>query len=208
MRLWISILSLLALGCTAATAADLSLHVVNQKGVGMADAVVTFQPASDAAQSNSAAAPLIVNQTNNTFTPYMTVVPRGSQVQFRNDDSVLHHVFSFSAAKRFSLKLFGQSEPQTLQFDTAGIVVVGCNIHDDMIAYLNIVDTPYAAQTGPDGRVTLTGLPETPGELRVWHPLMKGRGNTYSQSIDPAAIARVVRIERKFRRGARPVGDY
>ena len=77
-----------------------------------------------------------------------------------------------------------------------------------MIAYLKVVVTPHAEKTGADGAVTLTGLPDLPGELRIWHPLMKGRNNELRVEVEAPPAGQTLDFERKFRRGASPVGDY
>lgn len=193
-------------------AADLLVYLKTNKGVGIADAVATFHPKGDALQAGSVTQngrpKQAINQKNQQFQPFMTVVPKGSKVDFINEDSVLHHVFSFSAAKKFSLKLFGTQETHSVDFDQPGIVVVGCNIHDDMIAYLKIVETPFAGKTDAQGALVLTNLPDGPGELRIWHPLMKAKRNELRVNIENAATAAPVELAAKFRRGARPVGDY
>ncbi|MEM9288796.1 MAG: hypothetical protein AAGA36_10695 [Pseudomonadota bacterium] len=203
------IMAVLAMVSGPAWAADITVKMSNQKGVPVEGAVVTFHPETGAPLSaEDAAASITVNQKDNNFLPFISVVPREASVKFLNEDSVLHHVFSFSAAKRFSLKLFGKGEPQEVVFDDPGVVVVGCNIHDQMIAYLKIVETPHAGKTEDDGMVTLTNVPDSPGELRIWHPLMKGRGNELRVAVDPTTTSDVLAFERKFRRGARPTGDY
>mgnify|MGYP001117492615 CR=1 FL=1 len=87
--------------------------------------------------------------------PYVLLVPKGATVAFPNLDRVRHHVYSFSKAKRFELKLYGQEENRTVTFDQAGTVAVGCNIHDQMSAFVKVVGTPYAERTDANGRVVI-----------------------------------------------------
>ncbi|MEM7569216.1 MAG: carboxypeptidase regulatory-like domain-containing protein [Pseudomonadota bacterium] len=193
-----------------AQASSLTVTLLNQKSAGVGEAVVTFTPAGGEGVpiTGKPADPLTVNQRDLTFMPFISVVPRNTQVSFLNEDSVLHHVFSFSPIKRFSLKLFGTDETQSVVFDEPGVVVVGCNIHDNMIAYLKVVDTPFAGKTDADGSFTLEGLPPGPGQLTVWHPLMKGRGNQLTAEVVIGPDGQALEFKKKFRRGARPVGDY
>jgi hypothetical protein len=50
-------------------------------------------------------------------------------------------------------------------FDKTGLVVLGCNIHDTMVAWVFIVDTPWFARSGVDGVAALKSLPN--GEYTI-----------------------------------------
>lgn len=113
--------------------------------------------------------PMEMKQENLTFDPFVLIVPVGAEVKFPNLDRVRHHVYSFSRGNKFELKLYGKEEARTVKLEKAGIAAIGCNIHDEMVAYIRIVDTPYAAKTGADGKVTLD-LPVSATAATVWHP--------------------------------------
>jgi hypothetical protein len=102
----------------------------------------------------------------------------GASVTFMNHDTVRHHVYSFSLAKRFELKLAGKQQNRSVLFDKPGIVPLGCNIHDRMIAYLDVVDTPWAKTADANGHVILRDLPAGPVLISVWHPYLRARGNS------------------------------
>jgi len=103
------------------------------------------------------------------------IVPVGSTVSFPNKDKVRHHVYSFSAPKKFELKLYGRDETRSVTFDKPGAVSLGCNIHDGMIAFIFVSDTPFAAKTGADGSATVQDAPTGASTLLVWHPDLKAR---------------------------------
>lgn len=111
-------------------------------------------------------------QRNATFHPHVLTVPTGSHVAFPNKDTTRHHVFSFSPAKTFDLELYLSETPPPIHFDQAGVVVLGCNIHDHMQAFIVVSDAPYAAQTDHEGTLTLPALPEGSHRMRVWHSRM------------------------------------
>ena len=90
---------------------------------------------------------------------------------------------------RFELQLYGRDESRTHTFATAGLAAIGCNIHDQMLAYIKVVDTPWAAKTPAGGDVTLRGVPAGAATLRVWHPRLAGRGNEISQPLTVAIAA-------------------
>jgi hypothetical protein len=111
----------------------------------------------------------------------------GSPVYFPNKDDVRHHVYSFSAAKRFELPLYVGTPAEPVVFDRPGIVTIGCNIHDWMIGYIYVAETPYFARSGGDGQARLDNLPAGRYVLRVWHPRME---------LSEEATSRAVNLER------------
>jgi hypothetical protein len=92
----------------------------------------------------------------------------GSTVTFPNRDNTRHHVYSFSPAKRFELPLYAGSDVDPVRFDTPGVVTLGCNIHDWMIGYIHVLDTPFHGVTDAQGRSRIE-LPAGRYQLRVWH---------------------------------------
>jgi hypothetical protein len=101
--------------------------------------------------------------------PRVTVLRTGSSVTFPNSDQVHHQVYSFSPAKTFALKLYAGSPKTAVEFDKPGLVVLGCNIHDKMLAFVAVVDSPYFSKIASSGTATLN-LPRGRYGLRVWHP--------------------------------------
>ena len=92
---------------------------------------------------------------------------------FTNKDPLKHHVYSFSKAKKFEIKLYSGKPPEPIVFNKIGSVTLGCNIHDHMLAYAYIVDTPYYSLSNKKGYVQLSGLPDGKYQLNIWHPLQK-----------------------------------
>ena len=120
-------------------------------------------------------APAVMDQRDRRFVPQILPVQTGAAVSFPNTDSISHHVYSFSPAKRFELYLPKQERNQggrgaPLTFDQAGVVALGCNIHDWMLAYILVVDTPWFAKADPQGLAVLADLPAGRYRLVVWHP--------------------------------------
>lgn len=171
-----------------AAAADLTVSVRTPSGQPVADAVVMVHPAAGAPKGPIRFDwPLRVAQRNVQFEPFVLVAPVGASVSFPNLDKVRHHVYSFSRGNRFELKLFGRDESRSATMATAGVVAIGCNIHDQMLAFIRVVDTPYAAKTGANGDAVLRGLPAGAATLKVWHPWLVGRGNEISKPMSTAA---------------------
>ncbi len=167
---------LLAL-CTAGPAAHgatLAATVTGGNGKPLPNAVVVAVPETGVPPRAGAPPVEVVDQIRKEFTPYVKAIRVGSLVEFPNKDNVQHHVYSFSAAKPFELPLYKGKPPQALLFDKPGIVRLGCNIHDWMIGYIYVADSPWYGKTGDNGRVELDKLPAGRYRVRVWHPWMDG----------------------------------
>jgi len=151
-----------------AYAGPLLATVTTPDGRPLADAAVVAEPV--AGTRHQARHMVAIEQRNREFIPYLTVIQTGTRVEFPNRDPVKHHVYSFSPAKSFEIKLYSGKPTQPVLFDKPGEVAVGCNIHDWMEAYILVVDSPYFAKTGQDGKALLRQLPPGEYRLRVWHP--------------------------------------
>lgn len=160
----------------AANAGDVTVVVKDQKGAPMVDAVVTLV-VPGAKSPARPSQPLEMGQKDLMFTPFVLIVPVGAEVRFNNQDRVRHHVFSFSPAKKFELKLFGKDQSHTIKFDKPGVVALGCNIHDGMTAFIKVVDTPYAVRTDALGRAVLHDVPAGRAAVKVWQPYLRGPAN-------------------------------
>src|SRR3954465_6325827 len=156
----------LAGAATPLAAASLSVRVVDSSGHPVRDAVVTLYP-SAGARAPHAGGRYAISQQNLQFHPFLTIVPVGADVSFPNLDPTKHHVYSFSAAKKFELKLFAKDQSRTAPFDTAGVVALGCNIHDQMSAFIVVTGSAWTARTNPQGLVTFADAPNAPGRLTV-----------------------------------------
>lgn len=177
----------LCIGAFVASAADEGarrVQVVTQSGEPLEGAVVYLRgDGADLAVSNAPAEPGVMDQIDRQFVPYILVVQRGAEVAFPNSDSIKHHVFSFSKAKKFQIKLYRGAEVDPVLFDAAGEVELGCNVHDWMLGYIYVVDTPYFARTDRSGFATLS-VPDGAYEVGVWHPRMGGEENTLQKDME------------------------
>jgi len=181
IRILAAALALLA--GSAAAAADLEVQVRAPNGQPVADAVVTVHLVARPTPAPKVGTGYAIDQQDIQFHPFVTVVPVGSRIMFMNHDATRHHVYSFSPAKHFELKLEQRQQNRDVVFDKAGVVPLGCNIHDKMIAFIDVVDTPWAVKTGSDGRAVLRGLPATGVTVTVWHPYLKAPGNHVDRNV-------------------------
>lgn len=112
----------------------------------------------------------VIHQKNQTFRPDLVVVAKNSTVDFPNDDKIFHNVFSLSRAARFDLGLYKSGSTRSVQVRRAGVVDIYCNIHPNMVSQIKVVDTPYHAVTGADGRFRITGIPPGTYPVTAWVP--------------------------------------
>jgi plastocyanin len=151
----------------AALAGMVTVNVATPSGAAAADAVIVLEPLDATPPMHREAA--VIDQINKRFAPRVSVVRTGTAITFPNSDRIRHQVYSFSPAKTFSLKLYAGSPNTPVIFDHPGIVVLGCNIHDSMVAFVAVVDSPYFAKTTDAGTVSLS-LPAGRYRLLAWHP--------------------------------------
>jgi plastocyanin len=162
-----------ASGATAA--AQLVVHVSDSGGRPVADAVVTLVPQGDTPSPAQHRQPQVrvIDQKNLMFMPYVQVLRPGDAVVFRNSDRTRHHVYSFSPAKAFEFVLVPGQSSQPLTLANAGVVAVGCNIHDQMATYLYVSQAPWIAQARNDGAAVFTDVPPGTYVVGAWHPRLR-----------------------------------
>ena len=182
LRRILSIFCLFALSAPA-FAAPLTVRVVDAAGRPVKDAVVTLSPTAAAAARPAQPGRFVISQKDLQFRPFVLVVPVGSNVSFPNLDPMKHHVYSFSAAKRFELKLFAKDQSRAVEFDKPGVVALGCNIHDGMTAFIVVTESPWAVRTDHQGTAIINDPPAAAGQLTVWHPYLRSRDNVVSTAI-------------------------
>lgn len=182
--------------CGSAQAVSVAVNVTDAAGKPLALAVVSIEPVTGKLAVQPAA-PTQVAQSKRQFVPRVSVVTVGTSVAFPNQDTVRHHVYSFSPTKNFELKLYSGVPAQPVLFDKPGIAVLGCNIHDQMAAWIVVIDTPFYALTSEDGHARVNAV--TPGSYRVkvWHPGLPGNSDGVSQALTVGAadIEQAVRLD-------------
>jgi plastocyanin len=188
-------------------AAPLTVRVVDASGRPVRNAVVTLYPAGNAARAPRPSGRYVVSQKSIQFHPFLTIVPVGANVSFPNLDPTKHHVYSFSPAKKFELKLFAKDQSRTVHFDKAGVIALGCNIHDQMSAFIVVTDSAWTARSNAQGLAVFADAPNAAGRLTVWHPYLRAPGGTLQQPV--SASQRSASFALKLRPPpAMPAMDY
>ena len=169
--------------CSAAGAATLTISVQAPDGHALTGAVVSARPL-DAPAKHAPPVHAVMDQVNRAFAPDLLVIPVGSTVEFPNSDAVSHQIYSFSPAKRFQLPLYRGKPYPPIVFEQPGVITLGCNIHDNMLAYIIVTDAPFFGRTDAAGSWATASLPAGRYRVRVWHPL----------ASEPADVEQIVQV--------------
>jgi plastocyanin len=182
---WAIGLWLLAAGVPA-YAAELNVSALDPTGHGSAGIVFVAEPQFDL-PIKRVNRTVVMDQRQKQFVPNIVVIQTGTGIDFPNSDQIEHQVYSFSPAKTFQLSLYAGHKYPPIVFDHAGLVVVGCNIHDQMIGYIYVTDSPFFGRSDDAGQWAAHDLP--PGNYRItaWHPRMQEAATTPLQL--PVTIA-------------------
>ncbi|GLQ87876.1 carboxypeptidase regulatory-like domain-containing protein [Dyella flagellata] len=166
----------------AAQAGTLTVSAIDSHGHAVGDAVISI----DRANPPAAASTHYVDQKAETFIPYVEVMHPGDSVVFRNSDNTRHHVYSFSPLAAFQFILSPGESSAPVLLDHTGIIAVGCNIHDRMIAYL-VVTADQSQVTSKQGKARFDGLPPGRYTVRIWHPQLSPGHAPASVTVDVPA---------------------
>lgn len=193
---------LVCLAWRPAGAGDVTLTVVDAAGAPVAEAVVYLEGGPASLDPVAAA---VIDQHDKAFVPQVTVVRTGAEVTFTNSDIVSHHVYSFARPNAFELPLYKGGTRPAVRLGHPGIVTLGCNIHDSMVGYIVVVDTPWFARADAKGVATLAGVVPGDYRVRVWSPRLDPAQALDGPAVAVAAapVARPVSLPRRQRaRGA------
>jgi plastocyanin len=161
-------------------AASLSAHAVTitgkvqikkKNGEAVADAsnVVVFLEGLKAEAKDIPAKSATILQKDKQFTPAVLPIMVGMEVDFPNEDVIMHNVFSLSKTKTFDLGLYKKGTKKTVKFEKSGLVKIYCNIHEKMVSYILILDNPYYTTTDKDGNFKIENVPKGKFKLAAWH---------------------------------------
>ncbi len=202
---------LLLATASSARAGEIAASVADTAGKPVAEAVVFVYEIPGGAFPPPAE-PAVMDQINKEFVPRVLPILAGTKVRFPNKDNTHHHIYSFSKAKKFEVPLFKDEPADPVEMEKPGVIKLGCNIHDWMLGYILVLDNPYFARTGADGKAALAGIPEGEYELAVWSERLKGPVEATRQKVKVGAGAAKAAFKpslgpaRKAKRAA--VGDY
>src|SRR5258706_10149739 len=112
--------------------------------------------------------PVEMEQRGQSFLPHVLPILRGTTVRFPNNDHVRHNVFSPAGPRPFNFGIYPPGAIKELTFDALGVVMLLCNIHENMSAFILVLQNPYFARVTPDGRYRIDGVPAGGSTLVLW----------------------------------------
>ena len=168
----------LALALCASTpvwAASVDVNITSTDGHPAAFAVAELFPMEPAAATPAShlSDEAIIDQRDETFFPLVSIIRRGGHVVFTNNDHTMHQVYSFSPIKQFAFELDRGQKSAPVIFDKPGIAAIGCNIHDQMVTFVYVADTPWAVATDANGHAEIAQVPPGKYRVSVWDPQLK-----------------------------------
>jgi len=192
----------------SAGAATLAVTVRDQSAHPVADAVIVAVPLQGIPRPKGERPKEVIDQIDKAFVPRVKVIQVGTSISFPNKDNIRHHVYSFSQAKKFELPLYKGLPAGPVVFDKPGVVVLGCNIHDWMIAYVYVVESPWFGKSERAGEVRIVDLPAGEYDVEAYHPRARDaaepvRSRVTIGAAEPAAIELQITL-RPAARSSRP----
>jgi plastocyanin len=204
---------LVPLGCALAGAMThaqtLSVTLLDQNANPVEGAVIELLVSDELKGNFQNTTDIVVDQVDKEFVPRVSIVVAGNQVSFPNSDDILHHVYSFAPINTFNIPLYGREEEARFsqEFPISGVVEIGCNIHDWMLAYIYVSETALSSISDSGGLASLLDLPLGNYQLRVWHPRLSESDNNLIVDVEISAEATTnldlsleLERERKIRR--------
>ncbi len=184
MALLLSIMS-----CAVVQAETINVIVVDPDGTPVPE-VVVFVEQDGAKVRRAAPASAVMDQRDKQFVPHVLVVQKGASVLFPNSDTIGHHVYSFSKPNNFVLPLYTGDPHDPVTFEHDGVVMLGCNIHDHMLAYIVVVDTDVFGVTDESGSVSLNVADSATGySVNIWSPRIRDGKQELTKRVDTSSSA-------------------
>ena len=174
------ILLFIMTGCTAVQAAQINITITAHKERPTKGVVVELVALNHAPITPGR---IEINQVDKEFVPLVSVTPVGSKVIFNNLDELKHHVYSVSSGNQFDLPLHNDISPAEISLDKTGVVKLGCNIHDWMLAYVYVSESERVKIADDTGIVSFTELPAGEYEIRLWSPRLRNTKVPITETI-------------------------
>ena len=190
-------------------ASELKFTIEDIEGASLENAVITVTPLFEKPKLNKRVE--IVDQIGKEYVPHVLIIARGSSVDFPNKDNIRHHVYSFSDAKQFELPLYESTAARPVVFEKAGVVALGCNIHDWMRGYIYVADTPYTALSDASGQAKIDNLTNGAYQIDVWHPRQKSEFEPIGYELNLEAANHIefqLEIRAKIKKRKKRKGRY
>lgn len=189
------LLAIVLLFSTRVAAEEILVTVLDKDSQPLSNIVVEFISTKPSINTSTGSQKATMKQIDQQFVPHILVVNKGTEVQFPDTDNVLHHVYSFSEAKTFEVAIYKEDIKRHITFEKAGIVELGCNIHDWMLGYLYVANSTIFAQTSPSGQATFSDIPLGSYKVKVWHPRLDIMDIQSEYKVEVESESKNIKIE-------------
>jgi plastocyanin len=191
------LVAVLAAGAVpTASAATLDILVVDPQGTPVPNVAVYLDDGTTPTNQPGTA---VMDQVDTRFVPHILLIQKGTAVEFPNSDVVAHHVYSFSKPNDFVLPLYKGDPHDPVTFEEDGVVILGCNIHDEMLAYIIVVDTDVFGMTDAHGKLALDLDPVAEAyAIRVWSPRIRDSKSALTRRLSNADTSIVIELSKKL----------
>ena len=176
-------LLVLMLSATSSFGSDIDVFVVDRNGRPVADVAVHATRVDGKNQLQAQKARAVMDQAGKQFVPHLLVVQTGTPVGFPNSDTVAHHVYSFSHPNNFILPMYRGEQHPPVTFEHSGVVILGCNIHDNMLGYILVVDSETCTKTDLHGKASLSLDRPEDYEIKIWSPRIRDGDELLSKIV-------------------------
>src|SRR5262249_44682801 len=112
-----------------------------------------------------------MDQRHEQFVPRLLAITVGTIVDFPNNDTQFHNVFSLSKPGPFDLGRYPPGKTGWIRFERPGLIRVFCDIHSHMSANILVFSHRFFGVTDDEGRYAITGVPTGTYTIKVWSEL-------------------------------------
>jgi plastocyanin len=135
----------------------------------------------------------IMDQQNMKFIPTVVAIVVGETVDFPNNDTSWHNVYSKGGANDFDLGLYAPGKTRSQKFDKPGVSRILCNAHPNMEGFVVVKDHPFFSTTDSRGNYEIKNMPLGKVRIEIWHPSLGVRsegieivraGEVYPLNVD------------------------
>ena len=109
----------------------------------------------------------------------MQIIHDKALVEIINFDPLLHNIHAYEVFQKTRRSMFNFAQPRAGQVDTidlnfrrGNVLMIDCNAHNWMSAWVYTSPNPYLGVTSVDGRFDIPDIPPGNYEFVVWHPLL------------------------------------